>query len=122
MMLMGCNSNGRPVSGAASAGEPNMLVTLDLSSWLVIITIILFLSFWIGFVADAVLEKVGLGLFGNMIVITAGAFTGIFILDYCLQHYILSQRFSNPYMWFLSAVAAGTLALIGTTFFKSATR
>jgi uncharacterized membrane protein YeaQ/YmgE (transglycosylase-associated protein family) len=99
-----------------------MLVQLELSSWLVIITLILFLSFWIGFLADAVMERLSFGIFGNMVVITAGAFSGIFVLDYCLTHYILPQRFSNPYMWFLAAVTAGTFALLGTTALKSATR
>lgn len=55
-----------------------MLSSLDTSSLMFAITIVAILSLMLGMALDGVMHDDGFGPFGNMVIITAGFFLGIF--------------------------------------------
>lgn len=89
-----------------------MLANLDSSAWTIIITIICVVSFWIGWIADSILDEVGLGLTVNTVLVAIGAIGGLFFLDWLFTHYYVSPRYANGYAWFGASLGSGTMLLL----------
>jgi hypothetical protein len=99
-----------------------MLAKIDPSSWFIISVLVILVAFWIGFIADAVLNDFGWGLIANTVLITVGGFVGFFALDWLILHYYINVRHANAYSWSASGILGGTLTFMAFCLLKRVAR
>lgn len=92
-----------------------MLSELTPTDWTILIAIVAFGGFLVAHFMDHVMGQLSAGLIGGGLVLIAGAFGGLYALDYAFRHRYVSMRWSSPEIWAVSAVgAAMTLLLVIT--------
>lgn len=111
----------RSVSAGRSR-EVAMLEALGTDDWIVIATVIAVVGFWVGWIADQILDEHAFGLVPNVALVMGGAFAGLWSLDWLFLHYYVAARHSNAYVWFSSCLAAGTGLLLVTCLARAVLR
>jgi hypothetical protein len=101
-------------AGPAENGisENAVLQDLDSNSWMVVSVAVVFGAFWLGWIADMILDTAGLGVLLNWLLATLGAFGGIYGFDFALRNHHVPLAYADGFVWVAAAIASGTLALL----------
>lgn len=89
-----------------------MLAYLNSESWTVLVGVGVLVALCLGWVADSILGDTGFGIFFNSMIFAIGGAIGMVVLDIMVMNLWLSRRAANPYLWFATAMAAGTMLFV----------
>ena len=94
------------------------LLELRADSVLILLACISVLAILLSWLADTALADAGFGIYGNFLFCAAGAYGGLYILDFALTYQYLPDQLSGITYWVFAGFLGAVALMIAATLTK----